>query len=78
MSLFTDRRPLRQIGGLRAYLVQVSWSLRWRLRRRPAPTAGARLAHPPPAARRGRSGDAPSATPDRRGWGDDRRDPERR
>ncbi len=29
MSLFSDRRPLREIGGLRAYLYQVIWSVRW-------------------------------------------------
>ncbi len=31
MSIFSDRRSLRQIGGLRAYLRQVSWSLRWQI-----------------------------------------------
>ena len=42
MSIFTDRRPLRQIGGLKAYLRQVSWSLRWQLewRRRVRRTLG--------------------------------------
>ena len=29
MSLFSDRRTLREIGGLRAYLSQVLWSVRW-------------------------------------------------
>ena len=29
MSLFSDRRPLREIGGLRAYFSQVAWSLWW-------------------------------------------------
>ena len=29
MSLFSDRRPLREIGGLRAYVSQVIWSLWW-------------------------------------------------
>ena len=42
MSIFTDRRTLRQIGGLRAYLRQVSWSLRWQIgwRRRVRRTLG--------------------------------------
>ena len=31
MSIFTDRRTLKQIGGLRAYLRQVSWSLHWQI-----------------------------------------------
>lgn len=31
MSVFADRRSFRQIGGPRAYLRQVAWSLWWRL-----------------------------------------------
>ena len=31
-SVFTDRRSLAQIGGWRAYWLQVSWSLKWRWR----------------------------------------------
>ena len=44
MSIFTDRRSLKQIGGLRAYLRQVSWSLRWQIewRRRVRRTIAAR------------------------------------
>ncbi|MCP4204633.1 MAG: hypothetical protein GY769_22215 [bacterium] len=36
LELFRDRRPLSQIGGLRAYFRQVAWSFWWRyeLRRR--------------------------------------------
>lgn len=31
MSVFADRRPLTQIGGLAAYIRQIVWSLAWRL-----------------------------------------------
>ncbi len=30
MSILSDRRSLREIGGLRAYVRQVGWSLWWR------------------------------------------------
>ncbi len=30
MTVFADRRSFKQIGGLRAYLHQVSWSIWWR------------------------------------------------
>lgn len=30
MSILSDRRPLRDIGGVRAYVKQVGWSLWWR------------------------------------------------
>ena len=64
MSIFTDRRSLKQIGGLRAYLRQVSWSLRWQMewRRRVRRTVAlpevsesgpAVLRLPPPGARGG-------------------------
>ncbi len=32
LAAFSDRRPLRQIGGVSAYLRQVRWSLWWALR----------------------------------------------
>lgn len=32
LSTFSDRRPIRKIGGLGAYLTQVGWSLWWALR----------------------------------------------
>ena len=56
MSIFTDRRTLRQIGGLRAYLRQVSWSLHWQIawRRRVRRT----IALP------GEAADGPTALPD--------------
>ena len=31
-AALSDRRPLRQIGGVSAYLRQVRWSLWWALR----------------------------------------------
>ncbi len=34
MSVFSDRRPFSKIGGLRAYLRQIRWSVGWRLRLR--------------------------------------------
>lgn len=33
LSTFSDRRSLRKIGGMGAYLTQVRWSLWWALRR---------------------------------------------
>lgn len=33
LSTFADRRSLRKIGGVGAYLTQVRWSLWWALRR---------------------------------------------
>ena len=30
MSILSDRRTLREIGGVRAYLTQVGWSIWWR------------------------------------------------
>ena len=33
LSTFSDRRSLRKIGGVGAYLTQVRWSLWWALRR---------------------------------------------
>jgi hypothetical protein len=30
MSILSDRRSLREIGGVRAYLTQVGWSIWWR------------------------------------------------
>lgn len=30
MSILSDRRSLREIGGVRAYVKQVGWSLWWR------------------------------------------------
>ncbi len=59
LSIFTDRRPLRQIGGLRAYLHQVAWSIWWRLEPRrgrrsvaaAAETGAARRQSPTPPAR---------------------------
>ena len=30
MSVFSDRRRLRQIGGMGAYFHQVAWSVWWR------------------------------------------------
>jgi hypothetical protein len=32
MSILSDRRSLREIGGVRAYIRQVGWSLWWRTR----------------------------------------------
>ncbi len=32
MNILSDRRTLREIGGFRAYLTQVGWSLWWRSR----------------------------------------------
>lgn len=32
MSILSDRRSLREIGGVRAYVRQVGWSLWWRTR----------------------------------------------
>jgi hypothetical protein len=34
MSILSDRRSLREIGGVRAYIRQVGWSLWWRTRPR--------------------------------------------
>lgn len=33
LSSFSDRRSLRKIGGMSAYLAQVRWSIWWALRR---------------------------------------------
>ncbi len=52
MSVFSDRRSLRQIGGVRGYLRQVTWSLKWRLewrRRRAGPAAPVQGPLPPSA-----------------------------
>jgi len=57
LSIFSDRRSFRQIGGLGAYLRQVSWSLRWQIgwRRRVQETLSASHRRPiEPAAFRGR------------------------
>ena len=35
LSTLSDRRSLRKIGGMNAYLTQVRWSVWWALRRRP-------------------------------------------
>lgn len=32
MSILSDRRSMREIGGFRAYLTQVGWSIWWRTR----------------------------------------------
>lgn len=37
LSNFSDRRSLRTIGGMGAYVTQVRWSLWWALRRTPEP-----------------------------------------
>ena len=43
MSILSDRRSLREIGGVRAYIRQVGWSLWWRTR----PVAGSVAQTPP-------------------------------
>lgn len=43
MSILSDRRSLREIGGLRAYVVQVGWSLWWRTQDSSSPDGARRL-----------------------------------
>ena len=67
MSILSDRRSLREIGGFRAYLTQVGWSIWWRARttseRPSAERSGAAIlptpAEPGAVAAHLRSGEAP-------------------
>lgn len=46
MSILSDRRSLRDIGGVRAYVKQVGWSLWWRTQpgsNKPSKSRGYRL-----------------------------------
>ncbi len=67
MSVFSDRRPFSKIGGLRAYLRQIRWSVGWRLRLR-ARSAGS--AAPGPSRGNGRRRSAAAGDPVRPGPAD--------
>lgn len=55
MSILSDRRSLREIGGVRAYIRQVGWSLWWRTR----PVVGGVTAQAPSLLRTARENRAP-------------------
>lgn len=47
MSILSDRRTLREIGGVGAYVRQVGWSLWWRTQ--PAARPATTVARPQPS-----------------------------